>query len=266
MSTKTYNNSLSILPENILPLKHPIHVLGISIILLLKSYLAIFSFKVPKRQIIEQIVTIGFNTLPMVILMTTFCGMVISLELGDFLDKYGARETVGALVCLTSIMEIAPLFVSFAIGAQAGTAITSELAHMQITEQISAMRLSNVKPINYLVATRLCATIYSLPLAIIIGAFCSIIGGMLIANLHAHIEFTVYMDSVWRALKFKDIFYALIKGFVFANYIIGIHTAFGLGTRGGAKEIGRMTSLSTIWMAVGAICIDAFLDYLMYVD
>jgi ABC-type transporter Mla maintaining outer membrane lipid asymmetry permease subunit MlaE len=74
------------------------------------------------------------------------------------------------------------------------------------------------------------------------------------------------MDSVWRALKFKDILYALIKGFVLANYIVGIHTAFGLGTRGGAKEIGRMTSLSTIWMAVGAICIDAFLDYLMYVD
>lgn len=265
MST-TYKPTLSILPPNILPLKHQIHVVGLSIILLLKSYLAIFTLRVPRRQIIEQMVTIGFNTLPMVILMTGFSGMVISLEVGDFLDKYGARETVGALVCLTSVMEIAPVFVSFAIGAQAGTAITSELAHMQITEQISAMRLSHVNPVNYLVSTRLLATIYALPFAIIIGAFCSIIGGMVIANLHAHIENVVYLDSVWRALKLKDIFYALIKGFVFANYIIGIHTAFGLGTRGGAKEVGRMTSLSTIWTAVGAVCIDAVLDYLMYVD
>ena len=220
----------------------------------------------PRRQIIEQIVTIGFNTLPMVILMTTFSGMVISLEVADWLQKYGARETVGALLCMTSIIEIAPVFVSFSIGAQAGTAITSELASMQITEQISAMRLSKVNPINYLVASRLSAVIYSLPLAIIIGAFFSILGGLVVANLLAHIEYNVLFDSVWRALKLKDIFFSLIKGLVLGNYLIAIHTSFGLGTRGGAKEVGTMTSFSTIWVAVGAVCIDAFLDFLMYVD
>lgn len=255
-----------ILPPNIPPLKHQINVLGLSLTLLLKSYLAIFSFKVPKKQIIEQIVLIGFNTLPMVILMTTFSGMVISVETADWLEKYGGRDTIGALICLTSIKEIAPVFVSFAIGAQAGTAITAELAHMQITEQIAAMRLSKVNPINYLVSSRLCAIIYSLPIAIIIGAFCSVIGGMLVANFQAHIEYGVYLDSVWRALKLKDICYSFVKGFILGNYIIAIHTAFGLGTRGGAKEVGMMTSLSTVWVAVGAVCIDAFLDYLLYVD
>ena len=202
----------------------------------------------------------------MVILMTVFSGMVISLETADWLAKYGARDTVGALVCLSSIIEIAPVFVSFAIGAQAGTAITAELAHMQVTEQISAMRLSKVSPVNYLVATRLSAMIYSLPLAIIIGAFLSILGGMLVANIYANIEYTTYLDSVWRVLKIKDILFSLIKGFVLANYLIAIHTSFGLGTRGGAKEVGQMTSLSTIWVTVGIVCIDTILDYIMYVD
>ena len=228
--------------------------------------MAIFSLKIQKKQILEQIVSIGFNTLPMVILITTFCGMVLSLEISDWLQKYGAREVIGALLTYSSISEIAPVFVSFAIGAQAGTAITAELAHMQITEQISAMRLAKVSPVNYLVATRLCAMIYSLPLAIIIGAFCAIIGGMFIANLQAHIEYNIYLDSAWNALKIKDIFYALLKGFILANYLIAIHTAFGLGTRGGAKEVGAMTSLSTLWIAVGIVCIDALLGYLMYVD
>ena len=202
----------------------------------------------------------------MVILMTTFSGMVISLETADWLDKYGARDTVGALVCLTSVLEIAPVFVSFSIGAQAGTAITAELAHMQITEQISAMRLSHVNPVNYLIAPRLLASMYTVPLSIIIGAFLAIVGGMFIANFHATIEPSVYFDSVWRALKVKDIFNSLIKGFIFANYIIIINTTFGLSTRGGAKDIGRMTSLSTVWIAVGIICIDAVLDYFMYLD
>ena len=209
---------------------------------------------------------IGFNTLPMVILMTTFSGMVISLETSEWLSRYGGRDACGALIALSSIIEIAPVFVSFAIGAQAGTAITAELAHMQITEQISAMRLFKVNPITYLVSPRLVAIIYSLPLSIIIGAFCAIIGGMFVANIHAHIEYGVFLDSVWRSLKLKDIRNALIKGFVLGNYLILIHTSFGLGTRGGAKEVGTMTSLSTVWTAVGAVCIDAFLDYLMYVD
>lgn len=202
----------------------------------------------------------------MVILMTGFSGMVLALETSSLLGQHGARDAVGALICYSSISEIAPVFVSFAIGAQAGTAITAELAHMQITEQISAMRLAKVNPVTYLVATRLSAMIYSLPLAIIIGAFFSILGGMLISNIHAHIEYTVFLDSAWQILKVKDIFYALLKSFVLANYLVAVHTSFGLGTRGGAKEVGSMTSLSTIWATVGIICIDAFLGYLIYLD
>ena len=235
-------------------------------LLLFKSYLAIFSFKVPKKQITEQIVLIGFNTLPMVILMTAFSGMVLALETSSFFEQYGARDTIGTLLCYSSINEIAPVFVSFAIGAQAGTAITAELAHMQITEQISAMRIAKVNPVNYLVASRLIAMVYSLPLAVIIGAFFSIFGGMLVSNFQAHIEYTVLLDSVWRVLKVKDISYAIIKSFVLANYLIAVHTSFGLGTRGGAKEVGSMTSLSTIWATVGVICIDAALGYLIYLD
>lgn len=235
-------------------------------ILLLESYKALFSLKIPKKQITEQIISVGFNTLPIVVLMTMFSGMVISLETADWLNKYGARESVGALVGLTAIIELAPIFVSFAIGTQAGTAITAELGHMQITEQISAMRLSKVNPVYYLVAPRLIATIYSLPFAIIIGAFLAITGGMFVANLLAHIEYGIFLDSVWRAIRVKDIVYALIKGFVFANYIIIINTAFGLGTRGGAKDIGKMTSTSTIWVTVGIICLDAILDYFMYLE
>ncbi len=204
--------------------------------------------------------------MPMVILITFFSGMIMSLETSNWLNTYGARETVGSLLAVSSVIEIAPVFVSFAIGAQAGTAITAELAHMQITEQISAMRLFKVNPINYLVATRLCAMIYSLPIAIIAGAFFSILGGIFIAHFNSHIELNILIDSVWRVLKLKDIWNSMIKGFVLGNYLIAIHTSFGLGTRGGAKEVGIMTSSSTIWVAVGLICIDAVLDYFMYAD
>ena len=266
MVKKFTTNSITALPPNILPIKHQFNVIGLSILLLFKSYLAIFSFKVPKVQIVEQIVAIGFNTLPMVILMTGFSGMILSLETADWLSKYGARDIIGSLLCYSSINEIAPVFVSLAIGAQAGTAITAELAHMQITEQISAMRLSKVSPINYLVSSRLLAMIYSLPLAIIIGTLFSISGGIFVANIQGNIEYPVLADSIWRTLKIKDIIFALIKSFVLANYLIIIHTSFGLGTRGGAKEVGTMTSLSTIWATIGIICIDAILGYLMYVN
>lgn len=232
--------------------------------MVLKSYLSIFNLKFYKKEFFEQIVIIGFNTLPMVILMTTFSGMILSLETADWLDKYGGREGIGFLVSAACVVEIAPLFVSFAIAAQAGTAMTAELAHMQITEQISALRILKVNPINYLVSTRLLATIYVLPLAVISGTFFSIMGGMIVSKFIANLEYSIYLDSVWRALRIEDMINALIKSFYFANYIIGIHTAFGLSTRGGAKEVGKMTSCSTIWTTVGIICINAVLDYFMY--
>lgn len=265
MTPSSSPNSLSNIPANVPPISSQLNVIGLSLVLLLKSYISLLTFKVSYRQVIEQIVIIGFNTLPMVILMTTFSGMVIAVETADWLEKYGAREAVGALICLSSVIEIAPVFVSFAIGAQAGTAITAELAHLQITEQVSAMRLAKVNPINFLVTPRLVAMIYSLPHAIIIGAFCSIIGGMVVSSLQANIEYNVYLDSAWRALKLKDIWYSVIKSFILANYLIAIHTSFGLGTRGGAKELGIMTSLSTIWVAVGVVLIDTLLDYFMYI-
>ena len=265
MNNQSITHSSIIVPPSIPSIKNKLNVLGLGFILIIKSYTAILSSKVSLKITLEQISQIGFNTLPTVILMTTFSGMVISLETAKWLEVYGARDSVGTILCYTSIIEVAPIFVSFALAAQAGTAITAELAHMQITEQISAIRLANVNPINHLVATKLSATIYVLPLAIIIGAFFSILGGMIVSNLQANIEYTVYLDSVWRAFRFKDLLYSLIKGFTIANYIIAIHTAFGLSTRGGAKELGVSTSLSTIWVIAGILCIDTVLDYLMYV-
>ena len=78
------NSRTTILPQNIPPLKHQIHVLGLGLILLLKSYFSLFKFKIPTRQVLEQIVAIGFNTLPMVILITS-----LSLAVFNQLAKPG---------------------------------------------------------------------------------------------------------------------------------------------------------------------------------
>lgn len=261
-----FNNRTNILPPNIPHIQNQYNIIGLACILLLKAYKSIFLLKPRCKDVLEHMVNIGFNTLPMVILMTTFSGMILALETADWLSTYGSREAVGMLVAVSSIMEISPIFVSFAIAAQAGTAITAELAYMQISEQISALRLFKTNPVTYLISTRILAALYILPLIIIIGAFCSTMGGMIVAKINANIEFSIFLDSAWRAMKVKDIFNSIIKGIFFANYIVIVHTSFGLSTRGGAREVGEVTSTSTLWVTVGIICINAILDYFMYID
>lgn len=219
-----------------------------------------FSF----RHFIQQLSFVGIDTLGISLVMTTFAGMVIALQIAKEMVKQGAGDYVGALVSMALIRELAPIMTAFAVIAMAGSAYAAELSTMKITNQVSALEVLHVSPVRYLVMPRVLAGIVALPMMTVITSFAGIIGGMIISHLLAGVSFGQYLDSVWSQTELKDIWAMLLKAGVFGFIVFMMSTTIGINTRGGSKEVGLATTRAVVWSFVLMAILDYVLTFLVY--
>lgn len=219
-----------------------------------------FSF----RHFFEQLAFVGIDTLGIALIMATFSGMVISLQIAKEMVKQGAADFVGALVALAIVRELAPIMTAFSVIAMAGSAYAAELSTMQITSQVSALKVLHVHPVRYLIMPRLLAGIVALPLMTIITAVAGVLGGMFISGLVADLSHGKYLDSVWHQMELRDVFAMLLKSSVFGFIIFIMATTIGLKTSGGSREVGTATTRSVVWSFVLMALMDYVLTFLIY--
>lgn len=216
------------------------------------------------RHFIQQMSFVGMDTLAISLIMTTFSGMVIALQISKEMAKQGAGDYVGALVSMALIRELAPIMTSFAVIAMAGSAYAAELSSMQITSQVSALKVLHVSPVRYLLMPRVLAGIVALPLMNVITAIAGILGGLFVSHFVADISIGQYLDSVWNQTEPKDVFAMLLKSSVFGFIIFSISTTIGLNTTGGSREVGAATTRAVVWSFVLMAIFDYVLTYLIY--
>lgn len=216
------------------------------------------------RHFIQQLAFVGIDTLGISLIMTTFSGMVIALQIAKEMAKQGAGDYVGALVSMALIRELAPIMTAFAVIAMAGSAYAAELASMQITSQVSALRVLHVSPVRYLLMPRVLAGMVALPLMNIITAIAGILGGLLVSHLVADISVGQYLDSVWNQTELKDVFAMLLKSCVFGFIIFVVATTIGLNTTGGSREVGVATTRAVVWSFVLMAIMDYALTFMIY--
>ena len=158
------------------------------------------------------------------------------------------------------IREIAPGFVALAIGARAGTAISAEIANMQVTSQVDAMKTLKVDPVGYYFTPRIIAAAITVPMVVLLAEVIGVAGGLLVSNITIDLHPERYMYSVWSWLATKDIYISLLKASVFGVVISLVCATQGYETKGGAKEVGTSTTqaaiLSTIYMLVSDFIIN----------
>lgn len=220
--------------------------------------------KVDWRKTLDQAAAIGFDSMPMSLLICLISGCVLALQTADKFAQTGADAYVGGLVALAMVREIAPIFTCLAVGARAGTAIAAEIANMKVTEQIDALRIMRVDPVRYLFVPRMLACVLALPLLTILGEVVSISGGMVVAHEVSSLHFSKYMESVWLNLSRYDIEISLIKAAVFGVILAAISCTIGLNTRGGAKDVGLSTTRAVVWTSVAIIITDFFLTWIFF--
>lgn len=241
-----------------------IKFIGICIINLIKTIKYLVTGRVNLKNTIIQATIIGYDSVPIALLITLVCGAVLALEVGQQFIQSGAESYIGGLVSVAIVREMAPVFASLAISARAGTAIAAEIGNMQVTEQIDALKTLKVDPIAYLFAPRIIAGTIMVPLVTIFSMLIGVMGGMLVAQMTVGLHPNRYITSVWLCLREYDILVSIFKSAVFGLLITLVSATHGYFTKGGVKEVGLSTIKAATWTSLAILVFDYFLTWVFY--
>ena len=192
-------------------------------------------------------------------LTAVFTGMVLALQMGSWLTRFGARPYGGRVLALSMLREMGPVLTALMIGGRVGAGITAELGSMKVTEQIDAMRSLGVNPIQKLVFPRVIALVVMLPLLTIVADFVGIVGGMFITVMEHGISGSFYLNSIIQFIRFQDVYSGLGKTFFFGFFIAVIACYNGLEVSGGADGVGRATTQTVVMTSITILISDFFL-------
>lgn len=242
-----------------------ISFLGLCVQNLIKSLKYLFKGQVRFSSVVAQAASISYDSLPISLIIAFIAAAVITIQVAKQFLMSGAEAYIGGTITIVMIREIAPGFVALAIGARAGTAISAEIANMQVTSQVDAIKTLKVDPVGYYFTPRLIAGAVTVPMVVLLAEFVGIAGGMLVANLTINLHPERYWYSVWAWLAAKDIYISLLKAAVFGMLIALVCATQGYETKGGAKEVGTSTTQAAILSTVYMLFADFIINLIFYI-
>lgn len=216
-----------------------------------------------REHIIDQCVEIGVKSMPIAMLTSVFVGMVMVLQTGFQLVKFGAKNYVPGISQIANAREMVPAFCAMVVGARVAASITAELGTMRVTEQIDAMDILNVDPVRYLVAPRLIAMTVMLPLMCCLCLITGFIGGMIVGNAALNIGPSQYFQTALKFAYLTDLYGGLLKTVVFGILIALSGCYYGFNTEGGAAGVGRATTNSVVLTLILILIFDYVLTTLI---
>lgn len=208
-------------------------------------------------RLMEQINLIGFGSTSITVVIGLTMGLVMTLNFGYGLAKFGGTLYVPAVVSLSLAREMAPLFTSLLVAGRVGSGIAAEIGSMNVTQQVDAIRALGTSPVRVLVVPRFWALIISLPLLSALSFAVGIIGGMIVCKTEFDIIPGFYFYKVFSTVKFQDYFSGLVKSVAFAGIITIFGCYRGLRTKEGTKGVG----ISTTWVVVTASILILITDF-----
>src|SRR5262245_36411583 len=150
-----------------------------------------------RRTVLEQIVAMGVESVPVTTLTALFTGMVLALQTGfSFRKVFNEPIYVGTVVGLSLTKELGPVLTAVVVAGRVGAAIAAELGTMKVTEQIDALYTLGTNPVKYLSVPRFIACVFSIPILTMMAIFTGILGGLIIAVYRLSIPMTVYMNEI----------------------------------------------------------------------
>lgn len=216
-----------------------------------------------RQSVVEQMVAMGVESVPVTTLTSLFTGMVLALQTGfSFRKVFNEPLYVGTVVGLSLVKELGPVLTAVVVAGRVGAAIAAELGTMKVTEQIDALYTLGTNPVKYLAVPRFIACLISIPLLTIMAIFIGIIGGEIISIYRLGIPMTVYLNEI-REIGWKECAHGVTKSFVFAAIIVIVSIYKGFNCEGGAEGVGKATTSAVVISMVLILVCDYFLSAIL---
>ncbi len=216
------------------------------------------------RELLRQMVKVGVNSMPVVLLTAMFTGMVLALQTFTVLSRFSAESFVGSLVALSMVRELSAVLSGLIVAGRAGSAMGAELGTMRVTEQIDALEVMATDPVHYLVVPRVWATTLTLPLLVILGNAVGIFGGYLVSVVLMKANPVSYVNRTFQFMGLDDLFSGVIKASAFGFLLAVIGCQQGFYTSGGAEGVGRSTTAAVVVASIAILVADFFLTRLLF--
>lgn len=225
----------------------------------------IFSKPFYVKELLDALVEIGYKSLPIVVTITFFSGMIMTLNVGKSMDSIvkGTSQYVGSGILLVMIKEFGPVLTAIALISRVGAGITAQISTMKATEQVDALKIMSISPIKFLVVPKVVAMVIMMPFLSSIAVFAGVVGGMVMAVFYLDQSIFTYIDKVLFVLRYRDIIDMIVKSVVL-GFLVGIVSSFyGMKSEGGAKGVGVYTTKSVVASIIIIIIADYFVTYVL---
>lgn len=242
------------------PVTGPLTGFGQHMMLLGQTVRWLFRPPFRPKQFLEQMEFVGVGSLPIILLVGLFAGMVASLQAVLALRLFQQERYVGFAVGVSLAREIAPVFTALMITARAGSGMATELGSMRITEQVDALTTFAVNPIQYLIAPRVVATVVMMPVMTMVFNGVGIAGAYLFAVVIEGIDYGQVVEIFRYRTDPLDYQMGLIKAVVFGLALSLAACYQGFNVRGGAKEVGLATTRAVVVGSVATLVLNFFLS------
>lgn len=214
---------------------------------------------------IRQIFQLGILSLPIILTSGLFIGMVLAFQGYNILVDFSAEESLGSMVALSLLRELAPVVAALLFAGRAGSALTAEIGLMQSTEQLASMEMMAVSPLKRVIAPRFFAGIIALPMLTMFFNVIGIWGGYLIGVSWMGIDGGTYWSVMQASVEYlPDVGNGLIKSFVFAILITWIALYNGYHVVPNALGISKSTTQTVVVSSLLVLAMDFVLTVFMF--
>lgn len=216
----------------------------------------VFSFQVDLRELVKQSYRYIFSVVVSVFVVSIALGLVLGIQIGPQFVKNGLGNMFGLLSSLTMSRELIPVLGCMMIATQYGTGLASEIANMKVSEQIDALKVLKISPAYYLITPRFLAALFFTPLIIWCGTVIAVFSSYLVVWFKTGLVISSFNSGIIDYFAIKDIVLCMFKAAVFGAVVVLVATTKGLEARGGAKDVGKATTMTVILSFIFIIVLD----------
>jgi len=207
--------------------------------------------------VMQQVYLIGARSLVIIMICGFFVGMVLSLQAINALEQFGASDQVSLLVGKSLFRELGPVLTALLFAGRAGTSITAEIGLMKATNQLEAMELMAIDPVQRVALPRFAAGVVSVPLLTAMFSAMAILGSVVFSIGVMGLDAGIFWSKLQTGVYFhKDFIGGMWKSLVFGGTVSLIAVYFGYSAKPTGAGVGTATTNTVVLSSVLILIFD----------
>ena len=198
------------------------------------------------RSTVRHMAIVGVHALPVVCLIAACTGLILALQAGAELRKFGALQFVINLVGVTITRELGPLMTAIVVIGRSGSAFSAEIGTMVVTEEVDALRAMALDPVEFLLVPKYLAMMVMMPCLTIAADTAGILAGGIFTYFSLDMGMNLYVRATFEVLLLRDIVSGLVKSIAFGTIIVHVGCFEGFLVCGGPEGVGHATTSAVV--------------------